>query len=154
MIGYVFAFSVVASMILGLVLIGDPTVINLVKFISQILIMLVSVGALLIGNRFPTKFARVIAVGILLMHLITALTIDLVLNLPDGTFVGMQARIGGLFIYSLILAPSMKYMLFYTVIFYLNITQTIYRFVEDGSVDYHIIWLLLAFFLFSFWFIF
>ena len=154
MIQYVFGFATVATLILSAVLVYEPTDINAVKLISQILIDLVIIAAWLIGSRFPEWFAFIIAVSMFMMHLITAVSIDVVLVVFEGTFVGMQSRIGGLYIYSLILAPSMSYMLFYSVIFYLNIAQTIERFVKDEAVDYHVIWVMLVFFLFSFWFIF
>ena len=127
MIQYFFVITILAPLVLAAVLIYKPTDINLIKFISQILITLTVLAAWLSSLRFPAKSAFVIAIAMFVMHLITALSIDLIILQFGGTFVGMQSRIGGIYIFSLILAPTMRYMLFYTVVFYINIVQTIYR---------------------------
>ena len=154
MIQYCFGFNIVATLVLGAVLIYSATDINAIKFISQVLITMTVVTAWLIGMRFPAKCSFLIAFAVFGMHLITALSIDLILLKFGGTFVGMQSRIGGIYIYSLILAPSMRYIIYYTVVFYINITQTIYRHVPDEQFEYYIIWLLMALFMLSFWIIF
>ena len=57
--------------------------------------------------------------------------------------------------FSLILAPSMKYMLFYLLVFYVYQAQLILRHIEaDERTAYLVTWLLFGIFIFCFWFIF
>ena len=131
MFNYVLAFTVAAAIIVGLAWLSEPDIFSLTKFLGQFFIMLVFAVTWLIGNKIPDKYALIIAGGITVVHLVTTITIDLVIVEFGGTFIGMQSRIGGIFIYSLILAPSMKYMCFYIAIFYVNIIQVILRHVDE-----------------------
>ena len=52
--------------------------------------------------------------GILVIYL----TIGLAFEQTDGENFGEQVRVSGIYMFSLILAPTMKYMLFYAIVFY------------------------------------
>ena len=69
-----------------------------------------------------------IAALYVIAHVLMAVTIELVIEVYKTEFVGWQSRIGGIFIYCLIIAPSMKYVAIYAVVFYINIVQSVLRY--------------------------
>ena len=108
-----------------------------------------------VGMRFRDKFVLLIAALYVFAHLLMWIAIDLVMITFEGEFVGRQARIGGIFIYSLIIAPSMRYMALFFVVFYINVMQCIFRHTPADERDgYLIVWPLMSIMVFTFWFIF
>ena len=153
MINYVIVFSFLSLLMVGVVCIADPSVYNWINFSTKIAQLLVLIITWRIGKRFPTKISFTVAIGILIIHILTALLNELVVY-TEETFDGPQMRYGGIFIYSLILAPSMKYMLFYIVVFYINIVQTRRRHQDEESFIYLPTWHFFTVLIFIFWFIF
>ena len=151
MLNYVIAFTLIASVALGLTCIHAPKQANYIDFATVIGRLIVLSITWFAGRASPGKFGLKIAVGVLVIYLMNGVCFAFI----DAHFYGEMARISGIFMFSLILAPSMRYMLYYLLVFYAYQAQSIQRHFESEERAFYLVnSLLFGLFMFFFWFIF
>ena len=88
MLRYVIAFTIAACIILGLACIGDPSLLNFLKLIGEIMIALVFVINWIIVKSNPSKYSFTVIIGMFAAHLVTFGAIELVMTVFKGNFAG------------------------------------------------------------------
>lgn len=121
MLYYVLAFSIIQGIFHCFAWLNEPTVFTFIKFLSYIIVILVFIITWVVGKYMPTRYGLIIAVAVTVVHLVSAITNDLIILTFDEKSIGVQPRLAGVLMYSLIISPSLKYQIYYMVVFFINI---------------------------------
>ena len=152
---YICIFTAVATVAFFLAWVSGPTTPKFIIFFAQFILTCMHGLTWKLGHTYRNWYVFMIAALYVFAHILMTVTIELVIETYKTEFVGWQSRIGGIFIYCLIIAPNLKYVAIYAIVFYVNILFCILRYVEsDAQSAFAVMWFLLAVIIFTFWFIF
>ena len=130
---YICIFTAVATIAFFLAWVSEPTIPNFIIFFAQFVLTGLHGLTWKLGHKFQNRYVFMIAALYVVAHLLMTVTVELVVMIYETEFTGWQSRIGGIFIYCLIIAPNMKYVAIYAIVFYINIFFCIMRYVEKDA---------------------
>ena len=130
---YVCIFTAVASIAFFFAWVFEPTIPKFIIFFAQFILTGLHALTWKLGHKYQNRYVFMIAALCIVAHVIMTVTIELVIVTYETEFPGWQSRIGGIFMYCLIIAPNLKYVAMYAVVFYVNIVFCILRYYEEGA---------------------
>ena len=152
---YICIFTTAATITVFLEWLVERTIPNFIIFFVQFILTFAYGLTWKLGRKYQSEYVLMIAALYLLAHILMAIAIDLVLVTFETKWIGFQSRISGTLIYSILVAPSLRFIAFYIVVFFINILQVVWRHIpKDERLTWIRLWILVSIMVVSFWFIF
>ena len=130
---YICIFTAVATIAFFLAWVSAPTAPKFIIFFAQFILTALHALTWKLGHKYQDKYVFMIAALYVVAHVLMAISVELVIVTYKTEYIGFQSRIGGIFIYCLIIAPNLKYVAIYAIVFYVNIVYNVLRHKESGS---------------------
>ena len=93
----------------------------MVNFVYQLGISIAGVIVWMLGKRFKSKYNLMIAAVYVFIQVSFALTIEILSDFEDIDFVVITKLVGYYVIFMLLLAPSIYFVLFYTLVYSISV---------------------------------
>ena len=130
---------------------ADPTYPNFIIFFLTLVLTAFTGTTWLLGQKYRSKYVFMIFTLLAFANVLALITIELVELGYKAEWKNGPSRLGGYFMFIVTLAPSIRYVIMYTVVFYVSVNIISWRHDKADSLP---TWFIFSIVIVVFWFVF
>ena len=130
---------------------AEPTYPNFIVFFLTLVLTAFTGTTYLLGQKYRSKYAFMIFTLLAFANVLALITIELLYGGFGVEWTSGSSRIGGYFMFLVTLAPTVRYVIMYTVMFYVSVNIFVWRHDKEDSLH---TWFIFSIVIIMFWFLF